>query len=91
MELYYPLFSITSLILNEIKNIANIKKLKNKNIPTRRIFPPVVSFPPYESYNDQEYKNSYYIYKQGLCLPSSVLNSEDDILYVCKTLRRLVA
>lgn len=65
-------------------------RLKNKDIPTRRIFKPLVEFSLYKAYGQSEYKNSYHIYENALCLPSSTLNTEDDIHYVCKILRELV-
>lgn len=65
-------------------------KLKEKGVPTRRIFIPIVDFSPYQKYKEGDYKNSYFIYEHGLCLPSSTLNSEEDIYYVCKTLRALL-
>ena len=67
------------------------KKLKEKGISTRRIFLPVVEFPPYKSYKQGNYKNSYHIYKKALCLPSSTLNSEDDIYHVCGAIKALVS
>ena len=66
------------------------KKLKEKSIPTRRIFMPVVEFPPYETYKSTCHKNSYRIYERGLCLPSSTSDSEEDIFYVCKILKGLI-
>ena len=51
---------------------------------------PVVEFVPYASYKNDEQKNSYYIYERGLCLPSSTLNSEDDIYYVCSAIKSLL-
>jgi len=66
------------------------RELNKKLIPTRRIFMPVVEFVPYASYKNDEQKNSYYIYERGLCLPSSTLNSEDDIYYVCSAIKSLL-
>ncbi|UCD54952.1 MAG: LegC family aminotransferase [Candidatus Omnitrophota bacterium] len=66
------------------------KELKNNGIPTRRIFMPVIEFPPYENYKKRDYKNSYYIYERGLCLPSSTLNSEEGIYKVCKMLKNIL-
>jgi len=63
------------------------KKLKKKSIFVRRIFMPIVEFPPYQKYKQSEYENSYKIYKKGLCLPMSTLNSEDDIHFVCKVMK----
>lgn len=64
--------------------------LRAKDIPTRRLFMPVTEFPPYLKYRQSEYKNAYQIYNSGLCLPSSTLNSEDDIYYICKIIREMV-
>ena len=66
------------------------EELKARRIPSRRIFTPVIDFPPYKKYRQQEYKNSRYIYERGLSLPSSTLNCADDIYYVCKVLRELI-
>jgi len=62
-------------------------ELKGKGVPTRRVFMPVVEFPPYKAAKRSNYKNSYHIYERGLCLPSSTLNSEEDIRYVARTLK----
>lgn len=66
------------------------RELKKKQIPTRRIFMPIVEFPPYAGYKKDKYRNSYHIYSRSLCLPSSVINSEDDVCYVGEVLKRLV-
>ena len=34
--------------------------------------------------------NSYEIYKRGLCLPSSTLNSEGDIRYIGRTIKEIL-
>jgi len=79
---------LTCIIFEKDIDISQLEEqLKEKRIFTRRIFVPVVEFPPYQKYKDGEYKNSYYIYGKGLCLPSSTLNSEDDIKYVCRTIK----
>ena len=66
------------------------EKLKEKNIPTRRVFMPLLEFPPYQQYKKEEYKNSYEIYERGLCLPSSTLNTSDDIYEVCKAIKEIL-
>ncbi|MDP8230762.1 MAG: aminotransferase class V-fold PLP-dependent enzyme [Candidatus Gorgyraea atricola] len=71
-------------------NIGSLQaELKDKKIPTRRIFTPLTEFPPYKR-EKKTYRNSYEIYEKGLCLPSSTLNSEDDVYYVCDTLKQLL-
>ncbi len=73
---------------------VNIEKLQNnlkeKSIQTRRTFMPVVEFPPYNLYKIENYKNSYYIYNKGLCLPCSTLNSKDDVYYICKIIKNMI-
>jgi len=70
------------------RNIPALQEeLKKSKIPTRRVFMPVVEFPPYKKYNIGNYDNSYQLYEKGLCLPASTLNSEDDICRVCEALK----
>lgn len=65
--------------------------LGEKGIPARRLFMPVTEFPPYKSCRSSGLGNTYRLYEQGICLPSSTLNDEDAIYRVCKTIRGLVA
>ncbi|MFH1282642.1 MAG: aminotransferase class V-fold PLP-dependent enzyme, partial [bacterium] len=84
-------FWLSCILIDVDREIEDIKNaLRTKGIPTRRIFIPIVEFPPYKRYKHTDYKNSYHIYNMGLCLPSSVLNSEDDIYGVCKILREVI-
>jgi len=60
-------------------DIDNLKlKLKEKEIPTRRIFIPVSEMPYLKEFS-KPCPNSYEIYNRGICLPSSTLNEEEDI------------
>lgn len=69
-------------------NMASLQKeLQIKGVPTRRIFIPVVEFPPYKKYKKSNYANSYSIFNSGLCLPGSVLNSTQDIYQACKIIK----
>ncbi|MCM8774155.1 MAG: LegC family aminotransferase [Candidatus Omnitrophica bacterium] len=82
---------LTCILIEKDLDISTLqRKLEKKGIPTRRVFMPVVEFPPYCNYRSDKYKNSYTIYRKGLCLPSSTLNSFKDIVYVCKNLRELL-
>jgi len=77
-------------INNSKKSIPEIQQeLKEKGIPTRRIFTPITEFPPYEKYRTSEYKSAYDLYEKGLNLPSSTLNSFEDIRKVCNILNDL--
>ena len=85
------IYWLTSVIFEKDMDIASLQKRLSKNrVPTRRIFMPVVEFPPYRKYRRAESKNSYRIYEKGLSLPSSTLNSENDIRYICKVLKKCI-
>lgn len=76
------------IVFNKDINISELQnKLAVEGIPTRRVFMPIVEFPPYRKFKERDYKNSYAIYEKGLCLPSSVMNDEDVILHVCRRIR----
>ena len=53
-------------------------KLKEKGIPSRRIFMPASEMPYLKKFS-KSCPNAYEIYNQGICLPSSTLNEEEDI------------
>ena len=79
---------LTCVIFKKDIDISGLQdELKKRDVVTRRLFIPVVEFPPYKGYKKSEYKNSYLMYERGLCLPGSTLNSEDDIRYVCDALK----
>lgn len=66
------------------------KKLRDKKIPTRRIFLPLTGFPPYRRYEKSNFTNAYRLHDRSLCLPSSTVNSEDDIYYACEILKDML-
>lgn len=85
------LYWLTSVIIDKNIDLSEIqRKLKEKGIPTRRIFMPVVEFPPYRKFRRDNYKNAYFIYEKGLSLPSSTLNSEEDIVFVSEILGNIL-
>ncbi|MBN2483037.1 MAG: DegT/DnrJ/EryC1/StrS family aminotransferase [Candidatus Omnitrophica bacterium] len=80
----------TGITVKEKMDAATLQqKLKEKNIPSRRVFMPLVEFPPYKEHKKREYTHSYEIYNRGLCLPSSTLNTSDDIYEVCKAIKEI--
>ena len=82
---------LTSFVFRKDMDISTLqKRLFEKGVPTRRIFTPVVEFPPYSSYRKEDYINSYGVYNKGLSLPSSTLNSEDDIYRASKALKEII-
>jgi perosamine synthetase len=66
------------------------RKLKEKGIPTRRIFVPVIEMPPYRKFKTSDYKNSYEIYEKGLNLPASTLNDFDDTKKVAEIIKDVI-
>jgi len=71
-------------------DIDNLKlKLKEKGIPTRRIFMPASEMPYLKEFS-KPYPNAYEIYNQGICLPSSTLNEEEDIKKAAINLKNIL-
>lgn len=82
---------LNSVLLDELIDVEIFQRsLREKGIPTRRIFMPIVEFPMYKQFKTDEYKNAYEIYKMGLNLPSSTLNGYESIKAVCKTIKELL-
>jgi perosamine synthetase len=83
---------LTCITIDEVKNVSELQeRLKKECIPTRRVFMPITEFPPYKAYKKSDYNNAYTIYKKGLCLPSSTLNTDKDIYYVCSKIKEALA
>ena len=93
-ERYDGAESIPWLTYATFESVADIdllqKKLKEKGIPTRRVFMPITNFPPYKDFKKGVYAKAEHIYEKGLCLPGSTVNSEDNIKYVCKTIKEII-
>jgi perosamine synthetase len=64
-------------------------KLKEKEIPARRIFMPASEMPYLKKYSTA-YPNAYEIYNHGICLPSSTLNNEKDIKKAALIIREVL-
>ena len=62
--------------------------LKDKGVPTRRVFEPLNHFTPYR--DGETYPVAEDIWNRGLCLPSSVRNRDEDIYKVCQIIKRLL-
>jgi len=63
---------LVAILLSEKVDIRELQKYLYKNdVETRRIFKPIHSQDPYmETNNQSEYKNSNFLYNNGICLPS---------------------
>lgn len=66
------------------------RKLKENGIPTRNSFMPLTEFPHYMPYKKAGLTNSYNIFAKSLCLPGSTLNEEEDIAFICSTIKKMV-
>ncbi len=65
--------------------------IHKRGVPTRYIFEPLPSIHAYcEAGFANKYPNAEFIWRYGQCLPSSTLNSEQDILTVCKAIKEVV-
>lgn len=84
-------FWLNTICFRHQMNIPALQEeLKEKKIPTRRVYMPVPEFAPYHRFKHGSLKNSYYIYANGLSLPGSTLNSGEDIVYVCKIIKKVL-
>jgi len=79
----------TACLFPEHIKIDSLRALLGKyGIETKRIFKPIPSTIAYK--DDKQYPNAEYIYEHGLCLPCSTVNSEKDIMFVCKKVKELI-
>lgn len=84
-------FWMNCIVSNSEKQMFKIQEqLTQNNIQTRRIFKPLTGYKAYSEYANNKYINAQKIYESGLCIPSSTLNSEDDIYFVCEKIKKAV-
>lgn len=60
-------------------------KLQGKGIPTRRVFRPLTHSKPFAV--KKKFSVAEMLWKRGLCLPSSVKNSSNDVYKICETIK----
>lgn len=84
---------LTCVLIDREFQITDLQEaLMKKGIPTKRFFVPIVEFPPYKDHQQHgPFPNAYKIYKQGLCLPSTTVNSMDDTRFIGKSIRELLS
>ena len=69
------------------RSIVDIQTdLRAKGIPTRRLFPPIVEFPPYRRYATEDYREARDLFDKGLNLPSATTNGAREIDRVIATI-----
>lgn len=84
-----PVWWMTACLFDEGIDIEDLmKKLDKYNIETRRIFKPLNRYKPYHS--NQRFPVAEMIYDRGLCLPSSTVNTDEDIFFVCQTIKEIL-
>ncbi|MCK5346413.1 MAG: DegT/DnrJ/EryC1/StrS family aminotransferase, partial [Candidatus Heimdallarchaeota archaeon] len=87
-----PCYWLTAIMCDESIQVSEVQKiLAEKKIQTRRVFMPITSFVPYACFHREPYHNAQYIYEHGICLPSSMVNNDDDIQYVCNVLEEIIS
>jgi perosamine synthetase len=64
--------------------------LAEKEIPSRRVFEPLGNFYPYKNFMAEKCEVAEMIFKKGLCLPSSTLNTYEGIDFVCSQIEELL-
>jgi perosamine synthetase len=80
---------LTSIVLDDmwLDRDTVMKKLKEKGIDTRPFFFPISDFPMYDNVNTP---NAHYLGYNGINLPSGVQRTEEDIDFICNTLKEIL-
>ena len=81
---------MTSIVLNGDFKVGRdevMQRLKEKGIDSRPFFPPISSFPMFNSVDNTIAK---YIGANGINLPSAHVLSQMEIVYVCEILRNIL-
>jgi len=85
----YPTWWFTACLLPDDVKVEKVQyELNRLGIPTRRVFRPLNHSRPY--YDGREYPVAEMLWQRGLCLPSSVKNTDDDICYVIESLKTVL-
>ena len=86
-------FSSISLDLKKVDvSLAEFQnQLREKGIPSRRIFRPLGDLPPYQSFQPNPTPFARRLFDQSISLPSSTLNREIDIRQAAKRIVDLLA
>ena len=65
--------------------------LRDRGVPSRRVFKPVGEFPPYRGFCREPFDRARELFERGLNLPSSTLNTEAAIDDAAQTVVKLIA
>jgi perosamine synthetase len=91
IDLSAPCYWFISLWADDVEHLQAF--LKEKNIQTRRAFPPLSKQPCYFDYNNiifHDDNTSAEIYRTYLSLPSSAMLENADIEYVCNAIKNFM-
>lgn len=84
------IYWMTSIVLNKDFGVSRdelMKHLKEHNVDTRPIFPPMSSFRMFEKYDNP---TSEFIGSNGINLPSGHRITQDEIIYVCNSIKNIL-
>lgn len=77
--------------LSRGKDVVSVQKaLEQHGIPSRRLFQPLNQLKAYGKYVNGSFPVAEGLYQRGLCLPSSILNSSEEIDGVASVLRDII-
>ena len=79
---------MTSIRLNEKAKISReefCKKLKEKNIDSRPVFPSISQY-PYWNFKQSPQPNSKLIAESGINLPSGVCLTKNEVDHICRVI-----
>ena len=83
---------MSSIILQENSNISRddlIAGLKKVNVDTRPVFPAISQYPIWETKKESQ-PNALLLGQKGINLPSGVCLSENQVKYVCDSIKELL-
>ena len=91
-------FWISCILLDESFGLNKeewIEKFADHQIDMRPMFYPLSMMPPFQQYTtgqdmDKQNPNAYRVSARGLCLPNGNNLDEEDVAYICETLRKIL-
>jgi perosamine synthetase len=79
------------LLPGHVERVVVQERMREANIETRPFFRPIPSLSPYfESDWQEKYPVATDLYRRGICLPTHVNLTIDDVDYICETLQEVV-
>lgn len=84
------IYWMSSIVLDKALSRADVMKgLKERGVDSRPFFPPVSSFPMF-THREKENPVAYRVGRQGVNLPSGHNLTEDEVDYICASLREIL-